>query len=72
MLPKMEKEKSFTIIYADILIFANFCQCYLKWKIRKLFTITYADILIFANLCQLLPIFANVVLNGKSWVPLGH
>ena len=34
MLPKMEKEKSFTIIYADILIFANFCQCQccLKWK----------------------------------------
>ena len=25
MLPEMGKEKSFTIIYADILIFVNFC-----------------------------------------------
>ena len=26
MLPKLKKDKLFTIIYADILIFANFCQ----------------------------------------------
>ena len=32
MLTKMEKEESFTIINADILIFANFCQCCLMEK----------------------------------------
>ena len=32
MQPKIEKYKLFTIMYADILIFANFCQCCLKWK----------------------------------------
>ena len=44
----MEKKKSFTIIYADILILP-------KMEKEKLFTIIYADILIFANLCQFLP-----------------
>ena len=32
MFPKMEKEKLFTINYTAILIFANLCQCCLKWK----------------------------------------
>ena len=62
MLPKMGKEKSFTIIYAEILIFANFCQflpMLPKMEKEKLFIIIYADILIFANLCQFLPIYAN-------------
>ena len=61
MSPKMGKEKSFTITYADILIYANFCQLLPMWpkmEKEKLFTIIYADILIFANFCQLMPIFA--------------
>ena len=53
MLPKMEKDKLFTIIYADILIFANFCQGQLpilpKMEKEKLFIIMYAIILIFAH-----------------------
>ena len=51
----MEKEELFTIIYADISIFAN------ANVFEELFTIIYADILIFAN--------ANVASNGESWVP---
>ena len=59
MLPKMGKEKSFTIIDADILIFANcfqFLPMLPKMEKEKLFTIIYADILIFANLITLFPI----------------
>ena len=52
MLPKMGKEKSFTIIYAGILIFANLCQFMPKMEKEKLFTIIYADILILDNFCQ--------------------
>ena len=58
----MEKEKSFTIIYADILIFANCCKCCLKWKKRN-------NLQQFMKIFQFLPIFAY---NGKSWVPLGN
>ena len=67
MLPKMDKEKSFTIIYADILIFAKFCQLMPmlpKMEKEKLFTIIYADILIFANLCQC---FANLCQCCLKW-----
>ena len=52
MLPKMEKDKSFPIIYADISIFANFGRflpMLPKMEKEKLFTMIYADILIFAN-----------------------
>ena len=59
MSPKMGKEKSFTITYADILIYANFCQLLPKMEKDKLFTIIYADILIFAKHV----ILKHVILN---------
>ena len=36
MLPKMEKDKLFKRIYADMLIFVNFCQCKMLPKMEKL------------------------------------
>ena len=42
MLPKMEKEKLFTIIYADILIFASLCQFLPKMEKAGCFKATLA------------------------------